>query len=961
MLRVLGEVEIDGQGPLRSAAQRVLLAVLVLDRGQVVSSEKIAEHVWGDDQPVNPVASLQNHVSRLRRLLPDELAIVAIGSGYRLEAPNSAIDLVRFESLFESASAADPGSRLDEVDAALSLWSGPPFTGLDDPYAASERLRLEEMRHSLRDLHAEELVGAGRIPEAIAELEAIRAIDPFRETTIHTLMTARFLAGDQTRALATYTKFRESLVEEFGLEPGERLRSLESSIIVGDLEPLVVQSALESVDRRPDPLPRPVSTFHGRATEMGALAAALDADRIVTLVGPGGVGKTRLAVETLAPLSGDEPVVFIELAALSDESRVAEYVANALKVSSHGDVPWADRIVQTLTGRSLILVLDNCEHLINGVAVLAEAMIQGVAGLRIVATSREPLNIDGERVHRLTPLDADADAVDLFVDRATMSDSQFSLDGEGRAVAAHICRELDGLPLAIELAAARMSTMTIEQVSAGLDERLSLLSQGRRNAAERHQSLRALVEWSLRDLAPDLLSVLLETSVFAGSFDALAARAVATSAQPDVVDALRDLTDRSLLLEQRVSGRPTKYRFLATIRHVAREALAKDGTADAAQDRHGAWVLGMIEASRLSYASADEVAHVGALLDIHDEIRLAHQKFCADADANAALELANGLHYVASFYGSGEMFGWIMEAADRFGDEAEEQAESVLYSASIGAWHSGDLDRATHYAEWAGRVAETSTADGAGRGAASAIADVIGFLGDVKGSRTQYLKAIGISRTMAEGERLITDLTDYAMVAAYDNELEKADVALTEARSLTAPGTLFRAWVDYSEGEAFAESDPERAFPALAAAIDVAVEREAQFIAGVSALTFCGLQIRHRDPRAAIPTLVERLAYWRESGAWVQLWIAARTVVDLLVRLEQFGEAALLMKAIDASGSFDATEPSADVVRLTAAADAIREALGVDALDQAAGESVNGEVAVDRVIEYLRTVDLAAA
>ncbi len=954
MIRVLGEPAIDGRGPLRSKAQRVLITALALDRGRVVSTERLVDLIWGTDQPENPTASLQNHVSRLRKILPAEASVVPVGAGYRLATPVGALDIALFEALYSAIPATPVGERLRTIDDAIALWRGAPFRELDDPHATAAELRLGETLIALQDLRAEELVTLDRIPEALAELEGTRAIDPFRETTIHMLMIARSIAGDQTRALAVYSEYRQSLIEEFGLEPSDRLRELETAIILGEhAAPARPREAGDPVST-PTPLPLPASSFLGRAKEVGEVGAALESSRILTVVGPGGVGKTRLALEALRLIDAAQGAVFIELAPLRDPTQVAEFVANALKLSPQVDVSWTDRVIETAASRPLLLVLDNCEHLIDAVARFADAVIRSAPRLRILATSREPLNIDAERLLRLDPLSTDHEAVELFMERATMSAIGLSFDVDTKETAAQICRELDGLPLAIELAAARASTMTIDQISAGLDETLGLLSRGRRTADERHRSLAALVDWSLRDLEPDLLAILLQTSVFAGSFTAADAAAVAAPTTTNIANALMDLADRSLLTTTAEPGRGQRYSFLETIRLVAREALSNQDAEDEARDRHSRWVLHQVEAAYAAFTTAAEGEMVRTVMEIHDEIRLAHQRLLRNSDAGAALLLAHCLHYPALFHAQGEMFGWIMETAERFGDVGAEHAESVLASASIGSWQAGDLDRATRFAMQAEHVGATSLTIDAGHGAMTSMADIENFAGNRQLATDLFLEATNIARRMNDPARLVTDLADYAMIAGYNGDLDEADAALSEARTLADPDSLFLAWIDYAEGEAFSESDPDRALRSLRRATRVANQQGAHFIAGVSDLTFCGLEIRHGDPHSAIPTLLSRLDFWRESGAWVQIWIAARTVVDLFVRLGEFDEAARLLTAVYASGTYDPAEGSADVGRLTAAASAIRHELGADALDNpGTGEGTPGD-AVFGSLERLR-------
>ena len=956
MLRVLGVVEIDGHGTPRSQAQRTMLAALALDAGVVVSRARLAELIWGDDQPENPDASLQNHVSRARKVLGPGMVIAATGTGYRLDVEADRLDTAVFDRRFRQACSSQPAERLEIVDEALDLWRGRPFDDLDDDRADAEVARLEETMLALRELRAESLLAQDRTLEAIGELERQRQEDPLREKVVELLMRAYVQAGRKTDALAAYQSLRTAMVDELGLDPSPEIRDLEAAILTEDL-----------VADRTDPPPTapaqtghvvevPTSRFFGRGEDLERVEQALDDHRIVTLVGTGGVGKTRLAIHAANALADrfGEGAALIELASVRDPAQLAEAIASGLDLPARAGVTAIERVIDALADRHLLLVLDNCEHLIDDAAAFVERAVRGAPRLHVLATSREPLNVDGERVVRTHPLAVDTTAIDLFADRAA-AQADLVIDETSRPLVRRLCEALDGLPLALELAAARCSSMTLEEIAEGLEERFSLLVGGRRSAHERHRSLWALVDWSVRGLDSDLAAVFVPTSVFSGSFTAEAAAAVTKKSGPAVRLALADLVDRSLVVEQLMAGRPTRYRLLETIRAYAAELFDELPEAAEITERHNEWVLGQVEHLPAALTTPDDVRAMDDLTENLSDLRVVHARFLETDDADRSLRLAAGLHFVAFFRMQAEMFQWVMQAADRFGDAEHPMAEDVLASASIGSWQAGDLEGARHFAERAMAVAAHLPYRGAGRAGHEATADVVQFTGDNHAALSHFEQALRLSRLGEDQLRVIVNLADLSMIAGYLGETTRADAAITEASQLVAGcGSIsLGAWTAFAEGEAFAETDPERAIDALGRALELAHQTSAQFIVGVAGLTHTGLLARGGDPARVVNELVELMEHWRARAASVQQWITLRTVVDLLVRLGDSGEAAIVLGAVLASDE-GATGP--DAVRLAAAKELLT-ATRADAqqlFDQ--GAAMSQRAVVELSIGHLRSL-----
>jgi predicted ATPase/DNA-binding SARP family transcriptional activator len=960
VLRVLGSVDAGDGTTLRSRAQRVITSALVLEAGAVVSADRLAELVWGDDQPTDPSGALQSHVSRLRRLLPPAVEVVAEGAGYRLRAPAEATDVGRFEAgCRDAAGAQDGDERFTAAESALALWRGAPYPDLDDTRAAGERARLTEARSSLIELEAESLIRSGRPAEAIARLEAMRVDEPLRERTVEWLMRAYVGAGRKTDALDAFSALRSELVEQMGLDPSPELRELERAIITEEFVGFPAAAAPAEAPSQPS-IMVPASAFVGRAREVESLVEMLGESRVVSLVGPGGVGKTRLALHAAASAAHSAGIVdVVELAALRSGHELPESVATALAVQPQANVTATQRVVDAAGSRPRLIVLDNCEHVIDDAAAFVDDVVRATPQVVFLATSREPLNIDAEVVVRVEPLAPDGPAVDLFVDRAAGMGSGTAIDEISRSLVAQVCRSLDGLPLAIELAAAQLGGMTLEELAADVARPLEILQRGRRTADDRHRSIRGLVEWSVQDLDPTLLTVFTATAAFAGPFTASAVAWLTELPRPVITAALADLVDRSLVVVDSRAGPVARFTTLETIRAYAAERLAASDQLERISARHGDWALSLVEgiASDLErWADAESSGVVSVHLP---DLRVAHQRFHATDDADRALRLAAALHYVAYYGMHGELFGWITETAERFGTSGHPDAETVLASSSIGAWQSGDLSAAADYSSRAARAVHP-TAPGAGRGAAEASADVARFSDDHEAARDGYTRAVDRAREEGNTPRVVTNLADLATAAGYLGDLDGVRAAVAEARDLLGADdpVAGRAWIEYSEGEALADHDPAVAMSLLSGAVDLAEQSRAAFIIGVTRLTFTNLQLRAGDPADAMPGLVALIEHWRARGARLQQWITLRSVVELFLHLDAPREAAAVLGAV--IGSATAAAPGgADAERLAAA----RETVLTDVPDAdqllATWAERDQDAVVDHVLKQLRAMSRA--
>ncbi|HEY1281575.1 MAG TPA: BTAD domain-containing putative transcriptional regulator, partial [Acidimicrobiales bacterium] len=592
-VRLLGPLEVVGAAgttlAVPGARQRTLLALLALQPGHAVSASRLVDDLWGDRPPQEPANALQVVVAKLRRALGSD-AVATTPPGYALAVASDAVDAQRFEALVRVGRVAlDDGSPVDAdqaLAAALALWRGPALVEFGDvAVLQAAASRWEEQRAATVEDWFGARLALGRHAELVAELEAAVADAPFRERLRGQLMTALYRSGRQAEALAAFQDARRVLGEELGLEPGAELRRLEAAILAQDPD---LDLAAPPPEPRPAPAPRasniraPLTSFIGREVDLVGVGALLEAHRLVSIVGAGGAGKTRLAVE-LARRHDDrfpDGVWLAPLDAIASGDQVAGAVAAALGLSTadtavepalaRGD--GIERVQLFLADRVALVVLDNCEHVIDAAAGLAEELLGSAPHVRILATSREALRVPGEVVWPVPPL-APADAVTLFAERARAAATDFALDDANRELVAELCERLDGMPLAIELAAARSRAFTVNQLSERLDDRFRLLTGGARTALPRQQTLRAVADWSYDLLFADERKVFERLSVFTNGCTLEGAEAVCADDELPAdagADIVGRLADKSLVIADG-SGR---YRLLQTLAHYGRERLA---------------------------------------------------------------------------------------------------------------------------------------------------------------------------------------------------------------------------------------------------------------------------------------------------------------------------------------------------------------------------------------------------
>jgi predicted ATPase/DNA-binding SARP family transcriptional activator len=680
-IRVLGPVEAVVDGRVRAlpgGGERELLALLALSAGRVVPVPTLVDGLWGEALPVNPGNALQVRVSKLRRALaaagaPSEL-VVTRPPGYLLDIPRDRVDALRFTDQVAAARAAadtDPVVAERLYREALATWRGPALVEFGgSPWAGPEAARLAELQLAAREELVDLELDAGRHTEVLGQLEQLITAHPLRERLHSRLMLALYRTGRQADALAAYQRARTLLDAELGLAPGAELRGLQEAILQQRPDLAAPdQGASTRASKAPAPtpvrhrLPARLTSFLGRESDLRRVGELLHTARLVTVTGPGGVGKTSLALEAAraaAERFGDG-LAFVRLAGVTDPGQMSSAVLAALEIRDVATATADDQLLGHLRDRSVLLVLDNCEHLADACALLAERLLESCPDVRLLATSREPLAARGEVQYAIDPLPVPPEAADaaaltgsaaaqLFLDRARAARPDFGLgDPRDAAAVADICRHLDGMPLALELAAARVAALPVGELAARMGDRFTLLTTGPRTAETRQRTLRATVDWSYQLLTDAERVLLRRLSVFRGSWTLQAMQAVAAEAPldpPGAVDLLGRLVDRSLVVLDRAEvhrdGGP-RYHLLETIRQYAAERLAEAGEIDAVARTHAGYLTALAEQAETELRGDGQARWLPRLAAERDDIDAA----LAWCTAHAMEEPDAGLRLVA--------------------------------------------------------------------------------------------------------------------------------------------------------------------------------------------------------------------------------------------------------------------------------------------------------------------------
>jgi predicted ATPase/DNA-binding SARP family transcriptional activator len=710
--RVLGPLEVVAGGQqldLGTPRQRSLLGLLLVHVGEVISYDRLLEDLWDSDPPATARHTLQGYVHRLRRVLAaDAWRLTTRPPGYQLKVATGELDAQRFQDLATAGRRAlvrdDPKAAADQLAVGLGLWRGPLLADLGEVAAlAPERVRLEALRLTALEDRIEADLALGGHGGLVAELEALLADQPYRERLWGQLMLALYRSGRQADALQAFHRARQVLDADLGIEPSRWLRRRQEQILLQD-------PVLETPDPTPPPrpphnLPAQRTSFVGRRRELAELQGLLETRRLVCVTGPPGSGKTRLAVEVAASLLEASPhgAWFVSLAEVADPELVRSAVATALGIPELPERPAAQALNEHLRSRRLLLVLDNFEHLLPAVAVIAE-LLDAAPELTVLATSRTPLRLSGEHEYPLAPLPlprpdelADLlgnDALALFADRAAAVDPHFVLSADNAPAVAEVVARLDGLPLAIELAAARLRLFPPEELARRLSPAVPLLTGGPVDHAARQRTLRDAIAWSDQLLGRADRALFRRLGVFQGGFTLEAAEAVAQG--PPVTDLVAGITTlvEASLLSRPVEPGQARFWMLETIREYAQEQLRAAGEDNSIGDRHARFYAALVEQAEPKLTGANQARWLDQLEAEHANLQATLRWASQSGDTELALLLAARLWRFWQLRGHfAEGRRWLEDVLAAEESASMARAKALIGLAGLCYWQ-GDWDAA---------------------------------------------------------------------------------------------------------------------------------------------------------------------------------------------------------------------------------------------------------------------------
>lgn len=910
---VLGTLEVFvDERPVQVPAgrRRAVLTCLLVHAGSPVAADTLVEAAWGEEPPADPRAALHTVVSRLRALLgPD--AVATVESGYRLSVPPAAVDSLLLEGLLARARTAAPGRALVLLERVRRLWRGPPFGELGSaPSVLAAAARLEGMRHEAAELHAAALLDLGDPAPAVPLLEELLAEEPYREHAVALLARALYRLGRQAAALDLLDRHRRRMADELGLDPSPELADLQAQILGHELEH-PEPAAAAAPDRRLVSWMGGAAPLVGREEDLARLVEAVLDRPVTTVTGPGGVGKTRLAAEAVRLLTERSllPVAVVELA-VAEPGAVASATAGALRLGRRAEEA-SETVVDVLATTPHLLVIDEAEHLLAEVADLVGRIARSCPGTHVLVTSRRRLGVPVETVVPLAPLATprlgdetsvgNSAAVRLFTDRVRQLRPSFGVDPTNAAAVAELCRRLDGLPIALELAASRTATD-------GLDEVLALLpATDDLPGTSADLGLDRTVDWSYRLLDDEQRRLLAVLSVFAGEFTALAVRAVTAylPAGDDLTDpgvALTELVETSLVA-CRIQGRGARHRLLSVVREYAAARLRDAGPdqVSAVHRAHATWMARECEQVAGSWASEDGAVLRGRLEGLVPDAtaalrRSTLRRHVGTEDLVVALRIGAAIGRCLHWVPGPTLGAAMLEVAERGAarlvagdllDEERAAAAGVGAGAMIAVEH-GELERARALAlegiRLAGDPDEPLTCLALGVEAM--------YRGDATAS-TGWFERVGRTSELA-GETHASR----ALMALYADDLAAAREHLAVATATAGAGSdAGWAFTLYAEGEVLARSDRATATVRLREAATEAERIGAAQVSKVARLALLARLVRdgRRDEVRSLGGPLLRDLH--RTGSWAQLWTMLRVVAELLVDEGAAADAAFLLGA----------------------------------------------------------------
>ena len=971
-VNVLGPVTLERSGcpvAMGGAKLQLLLGVLVAHRASTLTPGQLCDALWGEIQPPTATTTLQSHLSRLRRLLEPEAHIDGRDSRYVLRAPEGALDVDQFEPAISLAStdvnAAAAKARLGE---ALARWRGPAFGDLaDNDWIRPEAVRLDEMRLVATERWIDARLELGEDVELVGDLERLVAVHPLREAFWRQLMLSLYRSGRQAEALRRAADLSRLLREELGLDLSPSARELERRIVADDPS-LRVEAVERSADRpvvvaRITDLP---TRLVGRDTDIERLTDLVTSERLVTLIGPGGVGKTRLARRLGAEYGANgRAATMVDLAAVREAASVPAVVATALDVQQRQHGTLAEALTEVLRGHEQLVVLDNCEHVIGEVASLVAKLTVACPDLRVLTTSREPLGVPGEMVYTVAPLAiaddvetvdlAASPAVQLFCERAAAARSDFTVTPQLLPVLARLCRRLDGLPLAIELAAVRARALGPEAMIERLDRRFSLLDAGPRHIDERHRNLENLVAWSYDLLTPNEQRLFIRLSIFAGTFD------------PDAVDAvcaiddgpsnlLFGLVDRSMV--QVADLDEPRYHLLETLREFGRTRLDEAAATRALGERHLSWYLDLAERANVGMRGPDERAWSDRIERDFGNLRAAHAFAMQSGNVDAALRLVVATHEFSFRRIRYEVTAWAAAALKMEGAEQHGAYPVVQATVAYGHFVRGELDAALAVGHAAVDAAERLDVDGGGL-AERTLGNSYFYLGRTDEALGWMDRMVTTARSASEPARLAHALYMRSVaetsVGRSEGGAAMAEEAQAAADACGSPTSLAQA--GYALGLALESTTLSSSRDELARAAARGAEAGNRWIEAFATTEVLWIEARLGHTEAALRGYESVIETWYRGGDWANQWLSIRHVFGLLQQLGMDEAAVVVHGGLSAAGANHALpfEP-ADAARLQASVDVLRTQLGAErfATASARGSGMTDHELVTYVLETIR-------